>query len=76
MTALAPIAEDTRIELTEKTRVYEFAHDKKVVLENVVELIIRPSGSHRVRTADGKLHIISTGWIAIHIDDDGKDWTA
>lgn len=69
------IADQTPIQLTEKTRVYDFG-DKQVALEDVRELIVRDSGSHRVRTADGKLHIIAKGWIAVHIDDGGKDWTA
>ena len=70
-----PIAAETPIALTEKERVYDYGNGKTVVLTNVVELIVRESGSHRVRTQDGKLHVVAAGWLAIHIDDDGKPWT-
>lgn len=70
-----PIADATPIALTEKVRTYDFGHGKTVVLENVTQLVVRESGSHRLSTADGKLHIVAPGWVAIHIDDDGKDWT-
>ena len=69
-----PVAEQTPIQLTETTRVYDFG-DRQVRLDDVRELIIRDSGTHRVRTGDGQLHVISPGWLAIHIDDGGKDWT-
>lgn len=62
------------ISLTERTRVYDFG-DKQIQLDDVRELIARNSGTHRVRTADGKLHVIAPGWLAIHIDNGGKDWT-
>lgn len=64
----------TPVTLTEKERVYDFG-DKQVTLTDVVELVVRPSGTHRVKTADGKLHVIAKGWLAIHIDDDGNSWT-
>ena len=76
MTDNAPVTDVAPIPLTEKTRTYEFSWDKKVILEDVIELIVRPSGTHRIRTADGNLHIIAPGWLAIHIDDGGKGWTA
>lgn len=74
MASTTSIADQTPIALTEKTRVYDFG-DTQIVLQEVRELIVRDSGSHRVRTADGKLHVIAPGWFAIHIDDGGKDWT-
>lgn len=65
---------DEATALTEKIRTYDFgAHS--VTLHNVTELVVRPSGTHRVKTADGNLHVIASGWLAIHIDDGGKDWT-
>lgn len=64
------------IKLHEDSRIYDFGLGKLVKLEKVVELIVRDSGNHRVKTADGKLHIISTGWIHIEITDNKKkDWT-
>lgn len=74
MTSPTSIADQTPVQLTEKTRVYDFG-DKQVTLEEVRELIVRDSGSHCVRTAGGRLHIIAPGWIAVHIDDGGKNWT-
>ena len=62
------------VELTEKSRVYDFGSNQ-VTLENIVELVVRPSGTHRVKTSDGLLHVVAPGWLAIHIDDGGKDWT-
>ena len=61
------------IKLKEKQRVYYFPNNNKVVLNNVIELIVRDSGTHRIKTEDKKLHIIPTGWIHIEIDE--KDWT-
>lgn len=60
--------------LTEKSRVYDFG-THKVELSEVRDLFISDSGNHRVTTEDGQLHIIRPGWYAIHIDDNGKDWT-
>lgn len=62
------------IELTEKTRTYDFGVHT-VELEEVRELIVSASGNHRIKTADGRLHIVAPGWFAIHIDDGGKGWT-
>lgn len=75
MASTSSVTDQTPIQLTEKTRVYDFG-DQQVQLDDVRELIVRDSGTHRVRTADGQLHIIAPGWLAIHIDDDGNDWTA
>lgn len=69
---MSDIGEVTK--LTERERVYVYPNGE-VKLSEVRELVVRPSGSHRVRTEDGKLHVIAPGWLAIHIDDGGKDWT-
>lgn len=61
------------IKLCEKERVYIFPNNEKVVLKNVTELIVRDSGTHRLKTADGKLHIVRDGWIHIEIDE--TEWT-
>ncbi|WP_214849115.1 hypothetical protein [Exiguobacterium sp. s193] len=61
------------IKLREKQRVYHFPNNETVVLNNVVELIVRESGTHRVKTEDKKLHVIPTGWIHIEINE--EEWT-
>ena len=60
-------------ELNEAKRTYIFPGGDKVELLNVVELVVRESGTHRIKTADKKLHVIPTGWI--HIEVDAEDWT-
>ena len=65
---------DDETELAEDSREYIFP-SRNIKLEKVIGLIVRPSGTHRVRTADGMLHIISSGWYAIHIVDKKQDWT-
>ncbi len=51
----------------EKTRTYTFPNGT-VVLTNVIEFEARPSGTHRLKTGDGKLHIVNTGWLHIELD--------
>jgi hypothetical protein len=60
------------ISLTERKRTYFFANGK-VELSSVKELIVRESGTHRIKTDDGKLHIIPSGWL--HIEIDADNWT-
>lgn len=65
------------IQLKEKKRSYTYARDGylvDVVLDNVCELIVRPSGDHRIKTTDGQLHIMPAGYVHIAIVDDGE-WT-
>jgi hypothetical protein len=61
------------ITLKEKERIYYFPGGNKVQLKNVTELIVRDSGTHRLKTADNKLHIVPIGWIHIEIDE--SEWT-
>lgn len=65
--------ESKAVKLKEKKRIYTFPQGDKVILENVTELIVRESGNHRLKTADGNLHIVPAGWIHIEIDD--SEWT-
>jgi hypothetical protein len=65
------IGEATKLQ--EKSRVYYFPNGEKVELINVVELVVRESGTHRIKTADKKLHIVPVGWIHIEIDE--ENWT-
>jgi len=66
--------EGTTTTLKERQRRYIFA-DREIVLDEVIELTVRPSGSHRVKTSDGRLHVIATNWLAITITDESHDWT-
>lgn len=61
------------VPLNEKKRTYIFPGNNKVELDDVIELIVRPSGTHRLKTKDKKLHIIPVGWIHIEISE--EEWT-
>jgi hypothetical protein len=67
------IGTETKFNPPEKERIYHFPNNEKVVLKGVTELVVRPSGTHRIRTADGKAHIIPIGWL--HVELDIEDWT-
>ena len=64
---------ENAVKLNEKERIYYFPNGEKVILKDVKELVFRESGTHRLKTGDGKLHIIPTGWL--HIETDDKEWT-
>lgn len=61
-----------RIDPPERKRIYVFPSGQ-VIFENVVEICVRPSGTHRLVTADGKKHIVSIGWLSITLEVD--EWT-
>ncbi len=64
------------IVLNEEFRSYMFPGGDTITLNKVNELVVRPSGSHRIKTDDGLLHVISAGWLAISIkDENGQEWT-
>ena len=44
-----------------------------VELEDVTEIIVSSSNNHRLKTANGKLHIVAPNWIHIEITSD-EDW--
>ena len=52
----------------EASRTYTFPNGEKVTLNGVTHFLARDSGTHRLQTSDGKLHIIPTGWLHIEID--------
>lgn len=56
----------------EKTRIYRFPDGELVSLKDVTHFLNRPT-NHRLKTADGKLHIVPTGWI--HVEIDAEEWT-
>lgn len=57
----------------EKTRTYVFPSDQKITLQDVTHFMARSTGTHRLKTGDGKLHIVPTGWLHIEIEAEG--WT-
>lgn len=61
-------------EVTEEYRIYEYV-GHRILIDKPRRVKISDSGNHRIQTEDGQLHIIAPGWIAIHIDDNGKGWT-
>lgn len=56
----------------ELQRTYTFDSGASVTLKDVTHFLNRPT-NHRLKTADGKLHIVPTGWI--HIEIDTTAWT-
>lgn len=52
----------------EKQRTYTFPGGEKVTLVGVTHFLARESGTHRLQTADGKLHIVPTGWLHVEIE--------
>jgi hypothetical protein len=57
----------------ERKRTYRFPGGGQITLKAVTHLFVSDSGTHRVRTADGRLHIVASGWL--HIEVDAADWT-
>jgi hypothetical protein len=57
----------------ERSRTYSFPKGETIRLENVTHLAVSASGTHRLKTADGHLHIVPVGFL--HIDIDADDWT-
>lgn len=57
----------TKLTPPEKKRIYHFP-GRSLAIENVVAVCVRPSGSHRLETADGKKWIVNPGWLAIELD--------
>lgn len=50
----------------EQERTYIFP-DKEIAIANVVRVAVRPSGTHRLETAEGDKYIIQPGWRAIRL---------
>lgn len=62
------MVEGTATKVNETRRTYFFPKGDEVNLKGVIELLVRPSGTHRLKTVDGMMHIVPTGWIHIEID--------
>jgi len=58
----------TELNPTETSRTYTFPGGDTITLEGVTHFLARESGTHRLKTADGKLHIVRANWIHIEID--------
>lgn len=52
----------------ETSRTYTFPNGEKITLHDVTHFLARDSGTHRLQTGDGKLHIVPVGWLHIEID--------
>jgi|JI10StandDraft_1071094.scaffolds.fasta_scaffold40787_2 hypothetical protein len=65
--------ESKKINPPERSRTYRFPGNQVLTLKDVTELSVSPSGTHRVKTSDKKLHIVPVGWI--HIEIDADDWS-
>lgn len=59
--------------LNEITRTYTFSDGSRITIEAVRELSISPSDNHRLKTADGRLHIVRGNWNHIEINSE-KGW--
>ncbi len=62
-----------KLDVPERSRIYHFGDHKTIELKDVTHFLCRPSGTHRLMTADGRKWIISPGWHAIELDVD--TWT-
>ena len=58
----------TELNPKEKSRTYSFPNGEKVQLHDVTHFLARDSGTHRLKTLDGRLHIVPVGWLHIEID--------
>ncbi len=64
--------EMTKLSPSERSRTYTFPGGDKVVLNDVQEISVSGT-THRLKTGDGKLHIVPLFWI--HIEIDADSWT-
>lgn len=60
-----------KLDPIEASRTYTFPNGGQVALKGVTNLLVRPSGNHRLKTSDGKLHIVPAGWIHLEIEAPG-----
>lgn len=52
----------------ERSRTYYFENDRKLRINNVVAVCVRQSGTHRLKTKEGKFWVIPATWLGIEID--------
>lgn len=61
--------------ITENSRVYTFPNNEEITITKAREIFVsETSGNHRIKTEDGKLHIIKSGWLHIEIDSEVGKW--
>lgn len=51
----------------EKSRTYHYQGGGCFTILKAARICVRPSGTHRIETEDGKKYIVSAGWMAIEI---------
>ncbi len=56
----------------EESRTYTFPTGA-VTINGVTKICVRPSGNHRLETADNQKWIIPEGWIALRIN--AREWS-
>ena len=61
--------------INEQVRQYTFPGGNVVTIEDVIELSISSTGNHRLRTEDGRLHLVPKGWLHIEIMTESKQWS-
>lgn len=72
--SLKPVPKNEPLVVNEKRRIYKFHGGEELTFLNVVEVIVHPSGTHRLKTADGMLHIVRSDWFYIGIDTPTQEW--
>lgn len=61
--------------ITENFRIYTFPSGQNVMIEKPRELFVsKDSGNHRIKSKDGRLHIVPPGWLHIEIDSEVGEW--
>jgi hypothetical protein len=72
-----PIGKATKFDPAERSRTYTYPNGAgepiQITLNDVKELVVRESGTHRLVTGDGHRHIMAPGWLHIEVDVD--EWT-
>ena len=63
----------TPLTVTEKSRTYHFKDGGTFCVRDVTAICVRPSGTHRLETLDGRKWIVPSGWYAIELD--VAEWT-
>ena len=63
----------TQLQPPERSRTYRFPGGDRITFANVVKVEVRPSGMHRLETADGKKAFVRPTWLSMEIDADA--WT-
>lgn len=61
-----------KIDPPEVCRTYHFANGK-FAISGIVSVCVRPSGTHRLETSDGRKYIVPAGWLAIELE--VPNWT-